>query len=440
MNRRDFMKTTVLAGAAASVATRAAASTAAPSERVTTAFIGCGARAQQLLEAAMAVPGVEVVGLSDAYTGRLDRAKARTGGRAMVYKDYRELLAAPGIDTVFIATPDHWHRTMAVDALAAKKDIYIEKPFSFTVEDGLAMVDAVKRSDRILQVGSQGVSSPEMNKARDLVKAGRIGRVVMVRAAYNRNSDSGAWLYPIPPDAGPQTVNWDQFIGPAPRRPFDLNRFFRWRCYWDYSGGIATDLFVHLVSWTHHIVNAKVPKAVVATGETYKYTKTHEVPDTVNALLTYPEGFTANLTCTFNNERGAESGLEILGTDGSLVIRSGTVTFKPEPRREDNRWVVDSWPEALERAYYNDPKVQAVESPDTWAPTVAGGAESWSAQGRDDTWAHIANFFASVRSRTQPEEDALFGHRAAACAHMVNRSIREKRLVEWDAAGERMKA
>jgi predicted dehydrogenase len=439
MNRRDFMKTTVLAGAAAGVASRAAASTTAPSERVTTAFIGCGARAHQLMEAAMAVSGVEVVGLCDAYAGRVARAKSRTGGRATIYKDYRELLAAPGIDTVFIATPDHWHRTMAVDALAAKKDIYIEKPFSFTVEDGLAMVDAVKRSDRILQVGSQGVSAVEMNKARELVKAGRIGRVVMVRAAYNRNSDSGAWLYPIPPDAGPQTVDWDRFLGPAPKRPFDLNRFFRWRCYWDYSGGIATDLFVHLVSWTHHIVDAKAPKVVVATGETYKYKQTHEVPDTVNALLTYPEGFTANLTCTFNNERGAESGLEILGTEGSLIIRGGTVTFKPEPRREDNRWIVDSWPEALERAYYDDPKVQAVESPDTWAPRMAAGTETWSAEGRDDTWAHIANFFASVRSRRQPVEDALFGHRAAACAHMVNRSIRERRMVEWDAAGEKMK-
>ncbi len=441
MNRRDFMKTTVLAGAAAAIGTRAEGAGVQPAnERIQAGFIGCGARAQQLMDAVVEMPGIEVIGLADAYTGRLERAKARTGGRATIYRDYKELLASRDIDAVFIATPDHWHRAMAVDALAAKKDIYIEKPFSFTVEDGLAMVDAVKRSDRILQVGSQGVSATEMGKARELVKAGKIGRVVMVRAAYNRNSDSGAWLYPIPPDATPQTVNWDQFIGPAPKRPFDLNRFFRWRCYWDYSGGIATDLFVHLVSWLHFVVDARVPKAVVATGETYRYQKTHEVPDTVNALLTYPEGFTANLTCTFNNEQGAESGLEILGTDGSLILRGGTVTFKPEPRQEDNRWVVDSWPEALERAYYADPKVQAIESPSTWAPKVEGGVETWRSEGRDDTYTHIANFFASVKARKQPVEDAVFGHRAAACAHMVNRSIREKRMVEWDAAAERMKA
>jgi predicted dehydrogenase len=440
MDRRDFIKTTVLAGAAAAVGRQARASTVPASERLQVGFIGCGARAHELMEAVMATAGAEVVGLADAYTGRLERAKARVGGRATIYKDYRDLLAVPSIDAVFIATPDHWHKAMALDALAAKKDIYIEKPFSYAVDDGLAVVDAVKRSDRILQVGSQAVSSPYMNKARELVKAGKIGKVVMVRAAYNRNSASGAWLYPIPPDASPKTVDWDQFIGPAPKRAFDLNRFFRWRCYWDYSGGVATDLFVHLVSWMHHVVEAKAPKTVVATGETYKYKDTHEVPDTVNALLVYPENFTANLTCTFNNELGAESGLEILGTDGSLIIRGGTVTFKPELKREDNRWVVDSWPEALERAYYDDPKVQAVESPFTWAPKTAGGTESWVSEGRDDTYAHIANFFASVRTRKQPVEDALFGHRAAACAHMVNRSIREKRFVEWDAAAERMKA
>ena len=441
MNRRDFMKTTVVATAATAIGAKAgSAKTVQANDRLQVAFIGCGARAHQLMEATVAQPGIEVVGLCDAYTGRLDRAKVRTGGRAVVYRDYKELLVNPAVDAVFIVTPDHWHKTMTLDALAAKKDIYIEKPFTFTVEDGLTMVDAVKKSDRILQVGSQSVSSAEYGKARELIQGGKIGKVVMVRAAYNRNSDSGAWLYPIPPDASPKTVNWEQFLGPAPKRAFDLDRFFRWRCYWDYSGGVATDLFVHLVSWLHFSVGAKAPKTIVATGETYKYAKTHEVPDTVNALLTYPEGFTANLTCTFNNEQGAESGMEILGTSGSLILRGGTLTFKPEPRREDNRWVVASWPEALEKAYYDDPKVQAIESPFLWDPKVADGSETWVPEGRDDTYAHIANFFASVRSRKQPVEDALFGHRAAACAHMVNKSIREKTFVEWDAANERIRA
>jgi predicted dehydrogenase len=258
-----------------------------------------------------------------------------------------------------------------------------------------------------------------------------------VRAAYNRNSAGGAWLYPIPPDATPQTVNWAQFIGPAPKRDFDLERFFRWRCYWDYSGGIATDLFVHLVSWLHFATDAKMPKSIVATGENYRYKKTHEVPDTVNALLTYPEGFTANLCCTFNNEHGAESGLEILGNEGSVLLHDGGVTFKPEPAQEDNRWVVDSWPEALEKAYYDDPKIQAIESPFMAAGHTTAGAETWQAEGRDSSYTHMRNFFASVRSRKAPVEDVLFGHRAAACAHMVNQSIRTKRVVEWNFSEEK---
>ena len=257
---------------------------------------------------------------------------------------------------MFIVTPDHWHKAMVVEALAAKKDVYVEKPMSYSIEDGLAMVAAAKKSDRIVQVGSQGVSGADMIKARELVKAGKIGRVVMVRAAYNRNSASGAWLYPIPPDASPSTVNWDQFIGPAPKRAFDLERFFRWRCYWDYSGGVATDLFVHLVSWLNFVTDAKMPSGIMATGENYGFKKTHEVPDTVNALLVYPENFTANLCCTLDNARGSESGLEVLGTEGSLLLRGGGVTLRPESKHEDNRWVVKSWPEALEKAYYDDPK------------------------------------------------------------------------------------
>lgn len=430
MNRRDFMKTTVLAGAATAVGRREAAARVAPGDRVRVGFVGCGARAHQLMQEALDMADVEVTALCDAYSGRLERAKARTGGKATVFRDYRELLASPSVDAVFIATPDHWHKAMTLDALAAKKDVYLEKPMSYSIADGRAILEAASRSDRILQVGSQGVSSPEIAKARELIKAGRIGQVVMVRAAYNRNGDSGAWLYPIPPDAGPATVDWEQFLGPAPKRSFDLPRFFRWRCYWDYSGGVATDLFVHLVSWYHHALDLKAPASVMASGANYKYKATHEVPDTVNALLSY-EGLTASLMCTFNNAAGTADGLEILGTEGSLALRDGGLTFTPEIVRDDNRWVVQSWAEAAERAYYSDPKVQAVESPWLKAARLREGGESWRAEGRDDTYTHIANFIASVKSRTQPVEDAAFGHRAAACAHLVNQSIREKRVVEW---------
>jgi predicted dehydrogenase len=438
MNRRDFMKSTVVAGATAAFA-RPVEAAVAPSDRITVGFIGCGARAHEHLDDVKAMAGVEVVAVADAYAGRAERARARTGGRAAIVGDYREILANPGIDAVFVVTPDHWHKAMVVEALAAKKDVYVEKPMSYSIEDGLAMVAAAKKSDRIVQVGSQGVSGPDMIKARELVKAGKIGQVVMVRAAYNRNSASGAWLYPIPPDASPSTVNWEQFIGSAPKRPFDLERFFRWRCYWDYSGGVATDLFVHLVSWLNFVTDAKMPSGIMATGENYGFKKTHEVPDTVNALLVYPENFTANLCCTLDNARGSESGLEVLGTEGSLLLRGGGVTLRPESKHEDNRWVVKSWPEALEKAYYDDPKIKAIESPDTWDAQTTAGEEHWGTEGRDASYVHVGNFFDCVRTRKQPYEDAVFGHRAAACAHMVNRSIREKKMVEWDFAADKTK-
>ena len=434
MNRRDFMKTTVLASAATAMAGRRATAATAPSDRLRVGFIGCGARAQQLMQAVVAMSDVETVALCDAYTGRLDRARARTGGKATVYKDYRELLASPSVDAVFIATPDHWHKTMAIDAVAAGKDVYLEKPMSFAMSDGPAIVEAVSRSNRILQVGSQGVSSPEIEKARELIKAGTLGQVTMVRAAYNRNGDSGAWLYPIPPDANPAHRQLGAVSGTrAEAAVRSSNRFFRWRCYWDYSGGIATDLFVHLVSWYHHALDLKAPGTVMAAGANYRYKATHEVPDTVNALLMYPEGVTASLTCTFNNAEGTASGLEILGHEGKprparwradLHARVGT------RRQSLGGGVLGRGGRAcvLRRSESAGRRVAVAE-----AGHLRPAGESWRSEGRDDDFTHIANFVSSVKTRTQPVEDAAFGHRAAACAHMVNQSIREKRIVEWQS-------
>jgi predicted dehydrogenase len=440
MNRRDFMKHTVLTGAAAAVSAGVVRGSGAvpASDRVTLGVIGTGARAQQLIDAAQQVPGVEVVAICDAYTGRAARAQARTGGKAAIAKDGRDLLARPGVDAVIVGTPDHLHKAMTVAALDAGKDVYVEKPMTYTVDEGLEIIAAVKRSNRVLQVGSQGVSSPLNATARDLVKSGKLGQITLIRASYNRNTAGGAWIYPIPPDATPQTVNWDAFLGDAKKRPFDAARFFRWRCYWDYSGGIAGDLFVHLLTTIHFVMGATMPATVLASGELYRW-KEREVPDTLNGLLIYPEGFTVNLSSTFNNESASESGFEILGTEGSIVFRGNRLTFTPENVHEDNRWVVSSWPRDLEEAYYADPKVQAQETPSSWAPRMLPGGETWEQQGQDSDVTHLANFIAAVRSRQQPYENATVGHHAAAAAHMVNASLRQRRLVEWDFGADTMK-
>ena len=261
----------------------------------------------------------------------------------------------------------------------------------------------------------------------------------MVRAFYNRNTASGAWIYPIPPDASPQTVNWEMFLGPAPKRSVDYARFFRWRCYRDYSGGIATDLFVHLVTSIHFMMNAKMPANFVAMGQLYRWKESRDVPDTVNAILEYPEGFTANLSSTFNNQLSSEGGFQILGTKGSLVLGNG-LSFYPEIVNEDNRWIVESWPQALEEAYYKDPKVRSEELPNTREPEVLAGEEQFREIGLEATILHFRNFFSCVKTRKQPLQDALAGHRNAACAHLINQSIRERRMVSWDVGKETAKA
>ena len=191
-----------------------------------------------------------------------------------------------------------------------------------------------------------------------------------------------AWLYPIPPDANEKTVNWEAFLGPAQERPFSLERFFRWRAFWDYSGGIATDLFVHLMTTIHYVMDAGMADMVMASGQNYLHKETHEVPDTLNAAVTYPkEGFTVSLSATFNNSSASESGFMILGTEGALVFQGRKLIFRPENTVEGNAWIVASWPSELEAAYWSDPRIQEREMPRTWAPQMQSASETWSQVG-----------------------------------------------------------
>ena len=262
-----------------------------------------------------------------------------------------------------------------------------------------------------------------------MVQSGKLGKVTMVRASYNRNTASGAWIYPIPPDASPQTVDWQAFLGPAPKRDFDLERFFRWRCYKDYSGGIATDLFVHLCTTIHYVMGAKMPSKVTAMGQLYRWKESRDVPDTLNAILEYPEGFTVNLGSTFNNQSSAESSFQFLGTEGSINLGSG-LSYRPERVREDNGWIVRAWPSKLEQAYYADPKVQQAEMPSMREASLNEAGFEMREEGPDATVLHFENFFDSVRNKKPTVEDEWAGHRAAACAHLINYSAESGRLAK----------
>ena len=439
ISRRQFMQWSSAMGLALSSNAFSMTPKPSPSDRITIGMIGVGARAHQIMQAIQVIPGTEIVGVCDAYKGRVERAVDRTGGRAKVYPDYRSVLADKTIDVVVIATPDHWHKTIVIDALRAGKDVYIEKPLTYAIDEGMPIVEEVRKTNRILQVGSQGISTKLQQKAREIIQSGKLGQITMVRATFNRNTASGAWIYPIPPDASPQTVNWDMFLGPAPKRPYDNARFFRWRCYWDYSGGISTDLFVHLMTTIHFLMAAKAPKTTVANGGLYRWKESRDVPDTINAILEYPEGFMVNLSGTFNNQMAnEEGGFYILGTEGTLVLGTN-LTFYPERVYEDNVWIVDSWPKKLEDAYYDDPKIRKEEVPSSWDPKVQQGMERWEETGRESTVAHFQGFVECVRTRKPPLEDALTGHRAAAVAHLVNLSYKQKKMIEWDFNRETVK-
>jgi predicted dehydrogenase len=264
-----------------------------------------------------------------------------------------------------------------------------------------------------------------------MVAAGKLGQVTMVRAFTNRNTASGAWIYPIPPDASPQTVDWDLFLGSAPKLAYDEARFFRWRCFKDYSGGISTDLFVHTCTTINYIMSADMCTSVAAMGGLYRWKNTRDVPDTINASLRYPEGFMVALSGTANNEGGGGSGLQILGTEGTLILKND-LTFIPENVTEGNGWIVESWPENFQEAYYEDPAILHEEQPSSRDPRILERSEVYSAEGTDSIRIHMQEFFDAVRNGTATKEDATVGHHAAACAHMINQAIDAERTVHWD--------
>ena len=449
LNRREFIIMSSLGATALGIGMKGSRpkkngaphkkSKSSPNDAINVGMIAVGARAHDLMESIKRIEGTEIIAVCDAYKGRVERAIERTDGRAKEYKNYKEIIADRSIDAVVISTPDHLHKQQIIDASNAGKHIYIEKPMTYKVEEGLEIISAAKKNKVAFQVGSQGASSVLSEKAKEIVASGRLGQITMVRAYFNRNTASGAWIYPIPPDASSKTVNWEMFLGSAPKHKFSLERFFRWRCYKDYSGGIATDLFVHLCNSIHYIMGAKMCSSVLAMGGLYRWKESRDVPDTLNASLEYPEGFMVSISSTFNNQKLGGSGIQFLGTEGSLELAGGRLIFTPEVVNEDNGWIVNSWPSKLEEAYYEDPKIREEEMPWTRDPSVIPDAETYRAEGIDDTTLHMAEFFEAVRNGKPTKEDATVGHHAASCAHMVNLSIDKKKIIHWNAVKDTVK-
>ena len=445
MNRRQFLqKTTLLAAAASAVGTAKKASAQISNSAglsikpVRLGFIGAGIRGTLLMEAAAGIAGAQIAAVVDCYKGHLDRAQDLVSPAPSVTGDYTAILSRADIDAVVIATPDHWHLTMTQDALAAGKHVYIEKPMTHSWEEGAAFIAAADRSGKILQVGSQYMSMGCARKAAEFIRSGRLGQVTLVDGRIHRNSATGAWYYPVPPDASPATVDFKRFLGSAPARDFDLRRFFQWRLYWDYSGGLPTDLFVHLVTATHQLMGVQQPDSVFTFGDIYHWKNYREVPDQMTSMVRYPDGFVLRLSSTASNGHPGPL-LTFYGSEGTLEYDGGSFKFFQEPRSENFDYSTHSWPKATTARFkelmnLND-RLSPLDGPETADPV-----EYRSPNDEDSTRAHMRDWIEAIRTGGKPIEDARFGHHAALVGHMCNLSYKAGKPVRWNGTTRQVEA
>jgi predicted dehydrogenase len=413
-----------------------------PNDRVRIATIGMGIIGFIDTDTALKVPGVELVAAADLYEGRRIHAKEVYGDRLAVHVDYREILDRPDVDAVLICVPDHWHSRISIDAMKAGKAVYCEKPMVRVVDEGPGVIAAEKETGAVFQVGSQYVSSLLYDKVRDLIKGGAIGAINSVEARYNRNSSIGAWRYTLPTDASPETVDWDRFLGNAPKRPFDPVRFFRWRNYSDYGTAVAGDLFVHLLSGIHHAVGSVGPTRIAGMGGQRYWKDGRDVYDLIMGLLDYPEtkqhpAFTLALQCNFEDGGGGDTLFRFVGSDGVINVSFTNLTL-------NRTGIVPSTPDQILHGYnsvrtFSNAQQKALaekikaEPPEKKTASTQSFPEKYSVpRGYDERYDHFVNFFAAVRERKPVEENATFGFRAAAPALLCNESLRVGRVLAWD--------
>ncbi len=428
--RRKFLAASISCGSAVALAAGAQTTPPASEGAVRLGIVGAGIRGLELMQAAMNAGG-RIMAVCDLYDGHLRRAQ-EIQPNTPTTREYREVIGRGDIDAVIVATSDHWHATVAIAAMKAGKDIYCEKPMAHTIPEALEMVRVARETGRLIQVGSQSLSMESTHKGKQWLDAGEIGTVFMVECSIFRPNAIGAWRYPVPPDASPKTIDWERFLGNAPKRPFDAQRFFQFRNWWDYGTGIAGDEYVHLLSRVHYLMGVQFPMTAVANGGIYKWTGDRDVPDIHNTLYDYGK-FQVQVSANLVSNWDHGEIVRFMGDKGTIVLTEESASMVPYNPVEDYSYPLESWPkdtkEPFIAAHKNDPLADigtARQQPQRQPVNFT--------QQREGTEDHFKNLFACIRTRQQPVENVEFGCGTAVACHMANISYREKgRRVVWDS-------
>lgn len=405
LSRRSFLKTT----AASAAFGLPAAHALGVNDTINVGCIGTGGRCRALMKSLKKVANVRIVAVCDIYDAHLNEARALADPKALAVKNYKELLDRKDIHAVVIGSPDHWHVPMTVDACAAGKDVYVEKPLTHTLAEGQTVLEAHKKYGRIVQVGMQQRSMPQVQKARELLRAGRCGTIYKVHLTWNRNTDR---VRRGKLNVDPKSVDWKAFVGNAPEQPFDEYRFRNWRWFWDFGGGIFTDLMVHFLDVAHWFLDLDHPLHAASIGDHFSSKGIWETPDTVQTLLTYDKGVQVYFEGTFSNARNGAM-IEFMGSDATLYVDRGRYELYPErPRREtpSEEMVLDKRELGRGRDFYEKP---------------------------DGELLHLTNWLDCIRERKQPNAPIEAGVRAAAAAHLANRALRSRQVAVWQNGEKR---
>ena len=407
-SRRAFLGQTLVGATAAGAlvpASLAAERALGANDRIRIGIIGAGARGQEDLKTAIALPNVECVVMADVYTRRHDEVRQFVP-KVEAYTDYRKLLDRKDIDAVIVATPLHLHAPHFLATLAAGKDLYSEKTMTWSIPEAVKCRDAARQSDRIVQIGLQYESSGSLIDTKRWIDSGWLGKVTQVESWMSRNTPhgKGQWVRPVPEDCNPEHVDWALFLENRPKSEFDGNKFINWRLFWEFSGGNTTENMIHQIAWIISALDLDVPLSASMMGGVWSEKDGRQVPDTISVTLEYPE----KVICwqsTFSNSRFG-LGERILGSDGTVEHVAGSTDMVTGKSRENTNY----WPEKVNR------------------PNGAAATSETPNQN------HMANFFDCVRSRKQPNAPVEIGYKSAMAVLMSNIAYREKRRITLQEA------